>query len=83
MRSMCASDQQIDLTLRPHIRDSVYLFSCHLEWHSHGNIRAYEELVAALDDPSQQIRKLAEALLHRSSPRPKNTQSPGDSFNTW
>lgn len=53
-------------------RDPLFLFCCHIEWHWHSDIRAYGELVAALDDPSEQIRRVAEALLHRSSPRPKN-----------
>jgi hypothetical protein len=52
------------------VRDPIYLFSCHIEWHKHRNIRAYAELVAALDDTNENIRHLAESLLHRSSPRP-------------
>jgi hypothetical protein len=53
-------------------RDPIYLFACHLEWRDHRNLRAYHDLVAALDDPDQNIRCLAEALLHRSSPYPKS-----------
>ena len=53
-------------------RDPIYLFACHLEWRDHRNLLAYHELVAALDDPDQNIRCLAEALLHRSSPHPNN-----------
>jgi hypothetical protein len=53
-------------------RDPIYLFACHLEWRDHRNLRAYHDLVAALDDRNQNIRRLAEALLHRSSPHPKS-----------
>ena len=31
-------------------RDALYLFACHLEWHTKGNLAAYLELMAALDD---------------------------------
>ena len=51
-------------------RDVLLLFACHLEWRSRADIRAYQELVSALDDPSEKIRKLAAALLHRPSLRP-------------
>ena len=50
-------------------RDSLYLFGCHLLWHHEGNVKAYQELVAALDDPDPDIRVVAESLLYRSSPR--------------
>ncbi len=53
-------------------RDPIYLFACHLEWRDRGNLRAYDELIAALDDVDPNIRYLAEALLHRSSPHPKS-----------
>ncbi len=52
-----------------HGRDPLYLFLCHLEWRDKQNLEAYEHLVAALDDNDRDIRQLAEALLHRSSPR--------------
>jgi len=52
-------------------RDALYLFACHLEWHTKGNLAAYQELIAALDDHNGGIRCLAEALLHRGSPRPE------------
>ena len=54
-------------------RDVLYLFACHLEWRTKRNIAAYEELLAALDDLDGDIRRLAECLLHRSSPRPERT----------
>ncbi len=58
-------------------RDPIYLFACHLEWRDHKSLRAYHELIAALDDSDQNIRCLAEALLHRSSPHPRsNTLHP-------
>ena len=56
-------------------RDPDFLFRCHVEWHQHGNIRAYETLVAALDDASEQIRHLAESFLHRPSPRPESSKA--------
>ncbi len=61
-------------------RDPIYLFCCHIEWHKHGNIRAYQELVAALDDTSEDIRSVAESLLHRPSPRPRRTPSDPRTF---
>ena len=55
----------------PEHREPAYLFACHLEWRDKGNVKAYQELVAALDDRNQEIRAVAETLLRRSSPRPK------------
>ena len=52
-------------------RDPLYLFACHLEWRDRRNLEAHKELVAALDDHDDDIRHLAELLLHRSSPRPE------------
>ena len=52
-------------------RDPLYLFACHLEWHNKRNLAAYQELLAALDDSSDEIRTVAEVLLRRSSPRPE------------
>ena len=49
-------------------RDPVYLFACLLEWRDRGNLLAYHELTAALNDPDEGIRAVAEALL-RISPR--------------
>jgi hypothetical protein len=54
-------------------RDPLYLFVCHLEWLTKRNLAAYQELLAALDDHDGDIRRLAEYLLHRSSPRPGRT----------
>lgn len=53
------------------IRIPLYLFVCNFEWRNKGNIDAYEELLAALDDPDERNRAVAEALLKRSSPRPR------------
>lgn len=61
-------------------RDPVFLFACHLEWRDKGNFKAYEELVAALDDANEDIRVLAEHLLHRASPRPRPYESPNPSW---
>ncbi len=63
------------IKLRVGNRDPLYLFVCHLEWRCHKDIRAYAELMAALDDPDQAIRRLAEMLLHRSSPRPPSQRA--------
>lgn len=52
-------------------RDPLYLFACHLEWHTQGNLRAFQDLLAALDDPSEEVRIVAESLLGRPSPRPR------------
>jgi hypothetical protein len=51
-------------------RDPLYLFACYLAWHRDRDIRAYQELVAALDDRDPDVRMVAENLLHRPSPRP-------------
>jgi len=51
-------------------RDALYLFACHLEWDITRDLPAYHELIAALDDQDGDIRRVAEALLHRDSPRP-------------
>ncbi len=58
-------------------RNPLFLFACHLEWRNHRRVEAYQELVAALDDPNEEIRALAEDLLHRASPRPRR-EGPGD-----
>ena len=62
-------------------RDPLYLFACHLEWRQIGSLEAYQELVAALDDPNSEIRAVAEDLLHRSSPRPQKLIP--DEGETW
>ena len=54
-------------------RDALYLFACHLEWLTKRDLAAYQEFLAALDDHDGDIRRFAESLLHRSSPRPKWT----------
>jgi hypothetical protein len=51
-------------------RDPLYLFMCHLQWHREGDLKAYQELVAALDDADDCVRAVAENLLRRRSPRP-------------
>lgn len=50
--------------------DPLYLFARHLEWRAGGSIDAYQDLVAALDDPNKDIRAVAEMLVRRSSPHP-------------
>ena len=51
-------------------RDPLYLFARLGEWKRSGKLEAYQELIAALDDPKEEIRVVAECLLQRSSPRP-------------
>jgi hypothetical protein len=50
-------------------RDPLYLFACHLEWHTEGSLLAFHELLAALNDPNEDVRLVAESLLGRPSPR--------------
>ena len=52
-----------------HLRDPLFLLLCHTAWRDKRDLHAYLELTAALDDPDEQIRTLAEDLLHRASPR--------------
>jgi hypothetical protein len=52
-------------------RDPIYLFACHLDWRINRNVKAYQELVAALDDRDERTRDLAAELLQRCSPRPQ------------
>jgi hypothetical protein len=54
--------------------DPLYLFACHLEWHKRQSLAAYQELLAALDDPDENIRTVEEGLLHRSSPYPEPSE---------
>ena len=49
--------------------DPLYLFACHLEWQKERNRRAFEELLAALDDPNEEVRLVAEYFLDQPSPR--------------
>jgi len=51
-------------------QDPLFLFACYVEWHRQRNLRAYEALVAGLDDSDKGIRAIAEMMLHRGSPRP-------------
>ncbi len=69
------SDRLADMSENIAHRDALYLFVCHLEWRTRRNLAAYQELLAALDDPDGDIRRLAESLLHRSSPRPAKTDT--------
>ena len=46
--------------------DLLYLFLCHLEWRRTGNVAAYQELLAALDDSDANLRLVAEVLLQDS-----------------
>ncbi len=54
------------------VRDPLYLFACLMEWKQSRKLEAYQELIAALDDPRDEIRGVAECILQRSSPRPRD-----------
>ena len=60
-----------DFAMPSRHRSAAYLFACHLEWSTRRRLDAYQELVAALDDFDQDVRRIAETLLRRSSPRPQ------------
>ena len=51
------------------MRDPLYLFARHLAWRREGNLGAYQDLLAGLDDSRSDVRILAESLLHRPSAR--------------
>ena len=51
--------------------DPLYLFLCHLEWHRTGNVAAYQELLAALEDTDRDLCVVAEVLLQGSPQSPK------------
>jgi hypothetical protein len=55
-------------------RDPLYLFVCYLEWEHQESIHAFLELLAALDDPHDEVRLVAECLLGRPSPRRGKTR---------
>jgi hypothetical protein len=55
-------------------KDPLYLFQCHIEWRDKKNLQAYQELISALDDADENVRELAEDLLHRASPRPRASE---------
>lgn len=50
--------------------DPLYLLLCRLQWVRHADLKAYAELIAALDSPDEEVRMVAEGLLRRASPRP-------------
>jgi hypothetical protein len=52
--------------------NAVYLFACHVQWNNHADLKAYQVLITALDSNDEQVRKVAEALLHQKSPHPKS-----------
>ena len=55
--------------------DALYLFACYLEWRSRRSLAAYQELLAALDDPNCEIRSVAEVLLRRNALRPQPNET--------
>jgi len=61
-------------------RNALYLFACHLLCHSSRNLSAYQELLAALDEPNCEIRTVAEVLLRRNSPRPQHSETSVESW---
>ncbi len=59
-------------------RDPLYLFACYLEWRNEGNLRAFQELLAGLDDPHEDVRMVAESFLSRPSPRRRRADGESD-----
>lgn len=45
--------------------DLLYLFGCCLTWRRQGDLGAYQDLVAALDDSNSEVQMLADSLLRR------------------
>jgi hypothetical protein len=65
-----AAESQTKESLKAACRpDPLYLFACHREWHTEGSLLAFQELLAALDNPIEEVRLVAESLLGRASPR--------------
>jgi hypothetical protein len=66
----CAAEIQSEESLKsvPR-RDPLYLFACYIEWRNELNLMAFQELLAALDDPHEDVRIVAESLLGWPSPR--------------
>jgi hypothetical protein len=52
--------------------NAVYLFACHVRWNNYADLKAYRVPITALDSNDEEVRKVAEALLRRKSPRPKS-----------
>ena len=65
-RFRCAGIELWHVSRNGH-RDPLYLFGCHLEWHTKRNLAANCQLVAALDDADCNTRMLAEVLLSQTS----------------
>jgi len=79
MAEYCAAEIQSEESLRPAPRrDPLYLFACYLEWRNEGNLRAFQELLAGLDDPHEDARIVAESLLGRPSPRRRKANGDRD-----
>ena len=51
--------------------DAVNLFAGHVQWRDYADLKAYQVLLTALDSNDEEVRKIAEALLRRKSPRPE------------
>ncbi len=52
--------------------NAVYLFACHVRWNNYADLKAYRVLIRVLVSNNEEVRKVAEALLRRKSPRPKS-----------
>jgi hypothetical protein len=72
---MLMNQLERDVIASTETRDPLYLFTCHIEWRNRMSLAAYKELIAALDDGNEDVRFIAEHLLHRSSPRPHTGES--------
>jgi len=68
MNSHSAVEKQPEHSLdTPPVRDALYVFACYLAWRNERSLCAFQELLSALDDPSEEVRVVAESLLSRAA----------------
>lgn len=70
----------VDMSEKVGKRDILYLFACHVEWRIRSSMGAYQELLAALDDPHCEIRSVEEVLLRRNALRPQPSETTVDAL---
>jgi hypothetical protein len=52
-------------------------------WQQTGSLAAYQVIVSALDSNDDEVRRLAEEVLNRSSPRPGNRRANHTEIRHW